>query len=218
MELDELKSALQALERKLDRQHAMELQNFRTGRLAGARTGLWPLVVGQVVQAAAGFALMAASAPYWVAHWGEWHLVAYGASLHLYGLMMALFAGRDLVHIARIDYAAPVLEIQKQLAGLRLQRVRAAGAFAVAGCFAWIPLVLLVFQWLGADLWVHKPAMVAWFVLSGVVAAGFTWALVGWSRLPRNAGLRRSMHDGAAGRSLARAQGMLDEIARFEQD
>jgi hypothetical protein len=218
MELDELKGAWQALERKLDRQHALELHNFRTGRLASARRGLWPLVVGQVVQAAAGFALMGVSAPYWVAHWGQWHLVVYGVLLHLYGLMLVLFAGRDLVQVARIDYAAPVLEIQKQLAGLRVQRVRAAAAFAVAGCFVWIPLVLLVFQWLGADLWVHKPAMVGWFLLSGVVAAGATWAVVAWSRLPRNAGLRRSMHDSAAGRSLARAQGVLDEIARFEKE
>src|SRR5687767_174090 len=125
MELDDLKSAWQALERKLDRQHALELHQFRTGRLASARTGLRPLIAGQCVQLGAGIALMAIFAPYWVAHWGEWHLVVYGMSLHLYGLMLALFAGRDLIHIARIDYAAPVLEIQKRLVELRAQRIKA---------------------------------------------------------------------------------------------
>jgi hypothetical protein len=218
MELDELKSAWQVLERKLDRQHALELHNFRSGRLAKARTGLWPLVAGQVVQAAAGFALMAASAPYWVAHWGQWHLVAYGMSLHLYGLMLALFAGRDLVHIARIDYAAPVLEIQKRLAELRRQRAQAGVAFAYAGCFVWIPLVLVGFKWLGADVFVHKPAVVGWFVASGFVAAAAVWGGLAWSRLPRNATLRNALDASAAGRSLARAQGVLDEIARFEKD
>jgi hypothetical protein len=218
MELDELKSAWQSLERKLDRQHALELHHFRTDRLAGARRRLRPLVAGQLVQAACGFALMAWIAPYWVQHWGQWHLVAYGVALHLYGLMMLLFAGRDLVHIAQVDYAAPVLEIQKRLATLRAQRIQAARAFGIAGCIAWVPLVLVVFEKLGADLWVHKPAMVAWFVASGIGALLFTWALVAWSRLARNARLRKDMDDHAAGRSLTRAQAVLDEIARFEQD
>jgi serine/threonine-protein kinase len=218
MELDELKSAWQSLERKLDRQHALELHHFRTGRLASARRGLLPLVAGQVTQAAIGLALMAWIAPYWVQHWGEWHRVAYGVALHLYGLMMVLFAGRDLVHIAQVDYAAPVLEIQKRLAALRAQRIQAARAFAIAGCIAWVPLVLVVFDKLGADLWVHKPMMVAWFAASGVGALLFTWALAAWSRLARNARLRKDLDDHAAGRSLTRAQAVLEEIARFEQD
>lgn len=218
MELDELKGAWQALERKLDRQHALELHNFRIGRLATARTGLRPLVFGQLVQVALGLALMAIFAPYWVRHWGEWHLVAYGVSLHLYGLMLTLFAGRDLVHIARIDYAAPVLEIQKRFAELRAQRVQAGPAFAYAGCFAWVPLVLAIFESIGADLWVHQPAVVGWFVASGVVSVLFAWVFLGWGRLTRNDKLRKSFDDDSAGRSLTRAQAVLDEIARFEND
>jgi hypothetical protein len=218
MELDDLKGAWQALERKLDRQHALELHAFRTGRLANARSGLRPLVAWQVVQAAAGAALMLAFGPYWVGHWGDWHLVAYGMSLHLYGLMLTLFAGRDLAHIARVDYAAPVLEIQKRLAELRAQRIRMVPAFAYAGCVVWIPLLLAILESLGADIWVHRPDVVGWLVVSGVVSAGVTWALFAWTRLARNAKLRQSMDDDAAGRSLTRAQAMLDEIARFERE
>lgn len=217
MELDELKGAWQALERKLDRQHALALHDFRTGRLANARRGLRPLVAGQVVQAAAGVALMAIFAPYWVRHWGEWHLVAYGVSLHLYGLMLTVFAGRDLVHVAGIDYAAPVLEIQKRLGELRAQRVQVGPAFAFAGCLVWIPLVLAIFQSLGADIWMHRPDVVGWLVASGIISVGVAWALIAWIRLARNAKLRKSMDDDAAGRSLTRAQAVLDEIARFEQ-
>jgi hypothetical protein len=153
-----------------------------------------------------------------VAHWGEWHRVVYGVSLHLYGLMMVLFAGRDLVRIAQVDYAAPVLEIQKHMVALRAQRIRAGSAFAIAGCFAWVPLVLVVFDGLGADLWIHKPEMIARIVASDLGAVLFTWALVAWSRLARNAKLRKDLDDHAAGRSLTRAQAALEEIARFEQD
>ena len=217
MELDDLKSAWQSLERKLDRQHALELHHFRTGRLASARTGLRPLVAGQCVQLGAGIALMAIFAPYWVQHWGEWHLVVYGLSLHLYGLMLAMFAGRDLVHIARIDYAAPVLEIQKRLVELRAQRIQAGPAFAIAGCFVWVPLLLVVFHALGADVWIHKPRVVGWWVGSGFAAVLVTAALIAWSRRPGNLRLRAAMDESAAGRSVGRVQAMLDEIARFER-
>jgi hypothetical protein len=218
MELEELKGAWQALERKLDRQHALELHDFRTGRLASARTGLWPLVAGQVVQVLAGVGLMATFAPYWVHHWGAWHLVAYGVSLHVYGLMLAMFGGRDLVHIARIDYAAPVLDIQKRLAQLRAQRLQAVPWFAYAGCFVWIPAVLAMFQWLGADVFVHKPAVVGWFVASGFVAAAVTWIVIAWIRWPRHARLRKALDADAAGRGVTRAQAALDEIARFQDE
>jgi hypothetical protein len=218
MELDDLKQAWQALERKLDRQHALELHAYRTGRLATARTGLRQLVAGQVVQAVIGVAVMAIFAPFWMRHWGEWHVVTYGVTLHLYGLMLTIFAGRDLVHIARIDYAAPVLEIQKRLAELRAQRVQAGPALALSGGFVWVPLVLAMFEGMGADVWKHNPAFVYWLVASGGVAVLFTWAAYAWARLPRNAKLRRSWDDHAAGTSLNRAQAVLDEIARFEAE
>jgi len=122
------------------------------------------------------------------------------------------------VHIVGIDYAAPVLAIQKQLAALRAQRIRSGPAFAISGCFVWVPLVLVAFHGLGADVWVHKPAVVGWFVASAFVAAGITWALLAWVRLPRNARTRQSWDDHDAGRGVTRAQAALDEIARFERE
>jgi hypothetical protein len=218
MELDELKQAWQSLERKLDRQHALELHHFRTGRLHSARTGLRPLVAGLSVQAGVGVAVMAIFGPYWVGRWGEWHLVAYGLALHLYGLMLTVFGGRDLVTIARIDYAAPVLEIQKQIAQLRADRIQAAPAFAIAGCFVWVPLVLVLFEWVGADLWVHKPAMVAWFLGSGLCAVAVTAAVIAWGRRPGSTRTRRYLEESAVGRSVMRTQAVLEEIRQFERD
>jgi hypothetical protein len=216
-ELDDLKGAWRALEAKLDRQHALEMHQLRAGRLASARTGLRPLIAGQCVQAGLGVALMAVFGPYVVEHWGQWHVVVYGLCLHLYGLMLTAFAGRDLVSIARIDYAAPVLEIQKRLATLRADRIRSGFAFAVAGCFVWVPLVLVVFESLGADLWRYKPAVVWWWVASGAVAVAITAGLVAWSRRTADARVRRYFEDSAAGRSLTRAEATLAEIARFEE-
>lgn len=214
MELDELKGAWQALERKLDRQHALDLHQFRAGRLSTMRARLRPLLAGQFVQLLTGVVLVMLVAPYWIQRWGEWHVVVYGASLHAYGLMLAIFAGRDIAHLLRIDYAAPVLEIQKQLAELRAMRMRAGPAFAIAGCFVWVPGVLIIFHALGADVWRNAPSVVYWFLASSLVALAVTIGFIRWSR--SSARVARHVEDSSVGRSLARAQAVLDEIARFE--
>ncbi len=49
MELDEMKQAWQALDHRLEQQHALSLQLFRDGRLDTLRRGLRPLVWGQAM-------------------------------------------------------------------------------------------------------------------------------------------------------------------------
>ena len=56
---------------------------------------------------------------------------------------------------------------------------------------------------------------------AGVIgAAGLlaTWAFHRWSRSPARAGLGRRLDEAAAGGSIRAMQGVLDEIARFEQE
>jgi hypothetical protein len=67
--------------------------------------------------------------------------------LHAYGLLLVLFAVRSLHLIGCIDYAAPVLRIQRQLAELRRWRTRVEWPlFGIVGCFIWIPLLLVIFR------------------------------------------------------------------------
>jgi hypothetical protein len=216
LELDDLKQAWQVLDRRLARQEAMQLLAFRESRLQKARSGFRRLAFGQGIQIVAGVALMLVFAPFWVAHRDSLHLLVYGLSLHAYGLMLVLFAARDLYLIDRIDYAAPVLDIQKRLAELRAWHLRYGWGFVIAGCFVWTPLMLVIFYWLGADIWVHKPQVVYWFVASSFVALGASYGLV---RLAKHfPGMAKAIDESAAGRSVTQAQAVLDEIARFERD
>lgn len=50
MELDDMKAAWQTLDRRLEQQHALNLQLFRDSRADKARSGLRPLFRGQVAQ------------------------------------------------------------------------------------------------------------------------------------------------------------------------
>ncbi len=71
-----------------------------------------------------------------------------------------------------MDYAAPVLTLQKQIAELRQWHGRTGMWFGVTGCFIWIPLMLMIFHALGADVWVRNPDVVNWFIVSGLICLG----------------------------------------------
>ena len=68
MELDEMKNAWLALDRRLERQETLNLATFRESRLDRLRTSLRPLLIGRIVQIVAGALLALVFAPFWVAH------------------------------------------------------------------------------------------------------------------------------------------------------
>jgi hypothetical protein len=214
MELDEMKLAWQALGRQLEKQQALDAQLFRDSRLDRLRRGLRPLVWGQVLQLTIGVLFAVTAAVFWVGHRDIAHLVVCGLLVHAYGVLLIVFAARVLYLVQRIDHAAPVVAIQRQLTDLRAWRVHVeAPANAVLGCFIWIPVLWMNLAWYGVDLW--SPGFMSWAISSGLVGLA-ACALVVW--LMRRAGMARRIEDSAAGRSVQRAEAALEEVARFEQE
>jgi hypothetical protein len=210
-ELDDLKSAWQSLSRSLDRQHALALHQFRENKRSRFRAGFRPLVLGQIIQLLCGVLLSILGGSFWFDHLGIAHLMVYGISVHAYGILLIVFAARDLFLVKQLDYAAPVVEIQRQIAELRAWHLRAAWWFGVTGCFIWVPLILLIFYRLGADVWLHRPAVVGWLLLSGLVSLGVFYGIMSWERSGK------AFAENSGGRSVNRAQALLDEIERFER-
>jgi hypothetical protein len=216
--IDDLKTAWQALDRKLERQHTLALHQFKETKLSKLRGGFRPLVVGQIIQAILGLMLALFAGSFWFDHIGTPHLMVYGLSLHAFGVMMMVFAIRDLALIHAIDYDAPVLAIQKQLAALRSWRLRAGIWFTVAGCLIWVPLIFVLFYLIGADVWVHQRAVVYWNVASGFLCLGIAYGIVWWSRRPGQERLANYLRESSIGKCVTRAQEMLAEVERFEGD
>ena len=215
MELDDLKAAWQTLDRRLEQQYALDFQIFKDGKISKVKSALRPLVVGQIVQIVSGILMLMVFAPFWFAHQRVPHLLLCGILLHVYSVLVIIFAGRDLHFILNLDFTVPVLQIQRQLAELRMRRARVTlWVFGVTGCFIWIPLMLVIFKWLGVDVWVRSPFVVYIFIASGFVSLAFLLGLTWWGRAPQRA---KAFEDSSAGRSVCRAQAVLDEIARFEQ-
>ena len=216
MELDELKQSWQALDRRLAQQHAFNLQLQRESRLDKMRHGLRPLWVGQIVQIVAGALLSLVAGNFWFEYRQYPHLLFCGLLVHLYGVLMIVFAARNLHLIKQIDYAAPVLDIQRRLAELRAWKTRIeAPVFLVTGCFVWIPALLMLFAGLGADVWRLHPEVVRWLCASGVASLLLMWLAI---RLIRRVWGARVLEREAAGYSVRRAEAVLEEVRRFEHD
>jgi hypothetical protein len=213
--LDDLKTAWQALDRKLEREHTFALHQLKETRLEKMRGGFRLLAAGQIVQATLGLMLAVFAGSFWFDHLGTPHLMVYGLCLHGFGILMMGFAIRDLFLIHAIHYDAPVLTIQKKLAELRTWRLRAGICFTVAGCLIWVPALLIVFHLMGADLWVHKPEVVYWNVISSFLCLGIAYGVLWWSRRPGQERLAKYFRESSVGKSITRAEEMLAEVERF---
>ena len=223
MELDEMKLAWRQLERRLDQHETLQRQLYRERRLDRLQHGLRPLVWGQSTQIACGIFFMLLGIDFWSSHALSLHILTWGISVQAFGMLMILSAARNLQLVKRIDYALPVLEIQRRLAALRVWRVRVeAPVFSVIGCFIWIPLMLIWFQWdwdalgsSGPDFWARFPEIGPHFLFSGAVSLLLVFATYG---LLRRLGRRSWMEDNFAGSSVCKAEAVLGEIERFERE
>jgi hypothetical protein len=219
MELDEMKNAWLALDRRLERQEALNLATFRGSRLDRLRESLRPMLFGRIVQIVFGALLALTFAPFWVDHFAVPHLVVIGASLHLYALMLIIGGARDIYLVRRIDYAAPVLEIQQRLTEVRAWLLRSAPVFGVAGCFIWVPFVLWAFIVLfGADIYAHAPEVVYWLLVSSAVPLAAMLLVLRWVRQPGRSKWAALIERTVIPGSVYKAQRFLDEIAAFARD
>lgn len=214
MELDELKRAWVRMDLRQDAMEALLYLDFHGRRLDRARGALRPLWWGQWLQLAIGVALSVWGGILWATHLDQAAVLVCGLAAHAYGVLLIIFSARNLYLVHHIDYAAPVVDIQRRMAELRAFRVRIETPVnAVAGCFLWIPVLWVSLSLHGIDLW--SPGFIRWTVASGLAGLVSLVAVVGVMRL---LGHGSKVEEASAGRSIVRAQAALEEIARFERE
>jgi len=219
MELDDLKLAWQTLDRRLEQQNRFSLQLFRDSKLDKARARLRVLHWGQILQIIAGALVALMAGAFWTQHREVTHLLIAGLIVHMYGVLMILLGARTLWLINQIDYAAPIVAIQKQLAQLRSFHIRNGLWAGLPWWLLWMPFMMIAFMGLfDADLYADAPSVIYGGTAIGVVGLLATWGFHRWSRYPRRPRLAKFVQDSVTGVSLRRAQAELDEIARFEQE
>lgn len=220
VELDEMKQVWMTLNQQLERQQALSWRIFRDSQTDRLRRGLRPLVWWQSAQIVLGVAIALWGISFWFTHQHIWQAMVCGIAMQVFGTLAIIFPARVLSLALSIDYAAPVLEIQRCVARLRAWRVKVeAPVFAVLGSLIWIPAMLMLFQYAadgaGFELWSHMSDGMSWLLLSGalsLVIVGAVYMLVRWL------GYRRWLEDILAGRTVKHAETMLEEIGRFERE
>lgn len=218
IDLDDFKQAWQRLDARLAQQNALAFQAFRDQRVQTMRRRLWPLYGGQVLQMLIGIALIVVGVYGWRRNLGVPHLVVAGAAVQAYGIAAAAAAGQTMSHIRGVDYTAPVVGLQRQLAELRAWHVRSGIWLGQAWWFLWMPCVMIVAAALGADVFRRAPPVFLVGAVIGVAGVTLVEAAARLSRRPGWTWLAVLNDDAMAGASLRRAQAVLDEIARFEDD
>ena len=224
MENDELMAAWSLLGKQLERQSALQWQQLRERRLERIRGSLWPLRIGQVLQ------ILLLGLPFMLLAALLWHRAGHssatpplpvllaGIVVHAYGVAITVLAGCTLGMIGKIDYAAPVLDIQKQMEKVRRLYIVNGMVAGLPWWFLWVPIVIALSGLAGVDLYARAPGMV-WMGL-GIGALGLvaTAAFHRWSRDPRRPRLAKALDDSIAGASLRKARLRLEELREFERD
>jgi len=215
MELDDMKAAWATIARRLEQQHQLAIELKAERRLEGARRSLRPLFWGQLLQIAFGVLVVWFAMSVWPQHRAEPWILAQGLVVQLYGVLAIIGGGLMLAALDRVDYSAPVVQIQARLAKLRRLHVIAGMVLGWSWWLLWIPIFGLLFALIGVNVWKHAPAAFLGSVAVGVVGlVGMSWFYV-WARDPRRPRAAKLVDDSTVGRSLRKAQAVVDEVGRF---
>lgn len=228
MDLDTLKATWQSLDERLARIEALQAQanDFERARDAEARAkagqlasrrALRPLAIGLGVQAIAGVALATLAVAFWAKRMDAGaQFIVYGVLVQAYAVALIASAGHELSLIRRVRMTGAVLDMQGALAALRRWRETAGWVLGLVGGVIWVPLLLMGFAALGADVWTIAPSVVGWLTLWAVGGTAAVWAILRWAeRHPR---FGASMRANAAGQSVRRAELALADVRAFEAE
>lgn len=204
MDMHELESAWKSLDQRLATQDATLQDLRRRSGLSAAAARLRWLWLGQAPQLVIGLLIALWAGGYWTGHLAEPHLVVYGVAIHLYGIALVGTAVAQVLMLSRLDFQAPVLDVQRRLNELAKLRIRAERGLLLAGFLVWLPMMLVAARAVGIDLWRHQPAVVAW----NLAASLGLMALVAWLSLR----FRASFDRDAVGRRLREAEAELDAL------
>lgn len=218
MDLDDLKAAWQRLDRRLARHEAIVLDGLRHRRLDGVRASLRPLRWGQALQIPLGIAVIVLSIASWRSRWDMVNVRIAAMVMHAYGIALVVAGARSLALLERLDYGAPVVEIQRRLAELQRWYALSGLVHGLAWWLLWVPALMMLGGAAGRDILARGPWVVGGYAAACVVGLAVSLWLVRRAERSNRPAVRAWAKLTASGRSLYRAEAALAEIRRFEAD
>jgi hypothetical protein len=218
MELNELKSTWQILEKTLERGNRLSVAILRQQKLDAVNKNLRPLKLNQSFQIFIGLFFIVLAGVLWSTKPTALSVILSGVLVQAYGIGCVLTAGIVFSSLNRIDYSAPVVAVQGGLARVR----RAYGiCVLVAGIswwFLWIPLLMLLAGLAHVNLYAHAPSVIWIGIAIGIAGLLCMYALYVYSQKSSNIRFHQFVERATFGRSLQNALQQLNEVRRFEEE
>jgi hypothetical protein len=221
MDLEDLKQSWAAHDAKLDHSIRLNTQALRTGILGKTEASLRWLSWGILLELSFNLLAPICLGVFIGDHWMETRFLIPALALHVCAIALLIANAHQLAAIRTIDYGSPIVEIQKRLESLRIERIRTTKWTLLAAPLLWPPLLIVGMKGvLGIDAYANFGVgfLVANALFGVAVMMAALWVSRRYAdRIDRSSfvrGLMRSL----AGQSLIRAAGFLDSLARFEKE
>ena len=221
MELDNLKRTWEAYDRKLEAILQLNRRALRDALLGKTAAALGRLSRWLWIELACLLVAILWLGSFVWEQSGEPRFLFPAATLHVGTVLLAVLCVRQMVGITAIDHGAPLVEIQRRLEALRVQRIRTSQWTLLLAPLAWTPLLIVLAKGLLA-VDIYAVTSVSWLVsnvLFGVlvVATGVWIGRRYADRLKRSTLARRLLRE-LGGQNLTAARGFLRSLEQFEEE
>ncbi len=221
MTLDELKDRWNENDRTLDATLRLNTRLLRASTLGKAETAMRRLSRLLGIEVALNLVATIVLGSFIADHLGEPRFLLPAAALHLCAIGLVIAGIHQLAAIGRLDYAAPIVAIQRKLESLRWLRTRITQWTLLVAPLLWTPLLIVGLKGLvGVDAYAvfRGDWLLANLLFGAAVIPAALWLSRRYAdRLEQSSLARRLMRD-IAGHNVNAALGFLDALARFEEE
>jgi hypothetical protein len=218
MELDELKTAWRTLDERVNNSIALNLRIHLELRRHTARVSLRRLAWLPSVEVGLNAIAAVLNGMFLAGHLHEPKFIVPALVVQAAAVILIIAGARQLTILSTIDYAAPVVDIQRRLAALDAIRVRVNRWVIFSAALLWLPIaIVLANAILGLDL--YQGAGARWLAINFIVGLAVLLVAVWISRRYadrfRPSSFLARISDDLAGRNVARAIGALRQATEF---
>lgn len=221
VDLEELEAKWAEHDRRLEANLRLSRRLLESTTLRPARSAIQRLTVLLVLEGAATLAGIVALGAFIYDNIFDARFVLPAAALDLMAIAMLRSLILQIAAAGRIDYSGPIATIQRQLAALRMMRIRYIQWTVMAGMIGWVLLLIVAMKGLlGVDA--YRVLNGAWLVANllfglGVIAAALWLSRRYSDRMGRHPVIQRLMKE-LAGYNLKAAEGFLATLSDFERE
>jgi hypothetical protein len=221
VELDDFKVRWEEQDRKWDQSIRLNRQLFQAVKLGKAETALYRLSFWLWIELVFTFVGAILVGSFIGDHFTEVEFLIPAILLHLFVVALLGTSIRQLVGIAQINFADPIITNQKKLEKLRMERIWTTKWVLLLSPLLWTPLFIVMMKGL-LDVDIYSGSGLRWVVanlLFGLlVIMIFIWASRRYATKWENSSFIQRLLRDLAGHNMNRATEFLTSLSEFEKE